>query len=117
MGEKDLLTDIVLLALFFLMVYTVTYLITHYPDIASFFHEVLSNETMRAIIALLMLPIGVIFLTFGIKYMLNLIGGGRFALGFILVALGVAIFLFSITTIVTLLWNIINNLINVLTSV
>jgi len=117
MSERDLLTDIVLLALFFLMVYTVTYLITHYPDVASFFHEVLNNEMLRAIIALLTLPISIIFVTFGVRYILNLMGGGRFALGFILVALGVALFLFSITAIVTLLWNVINNLIKVLTSV
>ena len=117
MREESLLTDIVLLALFFLLIYTITYLVMHYSELAEFFHEILSNEATRAVIALLMLPVSIILLTFGIRSMLHLTSSGKLAIGFIFIALGVAILLFSITTVASLIWDIINNLIRVFTMV
>ncbi len=118
MPERDLLTDIVLLTLFFLLLYTVTYIATHYPEVSSFISELLSSKAVRATLALIALPVSIVFITLGIRLMLGfIVGKGRLALGFILIAVGVAMFLYAISTVIGLVSEVISRFIKSFTQV
>lgn len=101
MKYEGLLTDLVLLAIFFLILYIIAYCITHYPDIADIAREFMENRNLRLATSFILFPISIIFITIGIRLLLELrLGGGRIALGFILTAIGVSMLIYSIATLV-----------------
>ena len=104
MRYEAILTDIVLLAIFFLVLYIATYCITHYPEITYVVREFFSSRDVKVITSFIVFPIGIVFLAIGIRLLIELrLGGGKLALGFILTALGASLLVYSITTIIDVL--------------
>lgn len=118
MSSRDYLEDILILAFFFLLVYAITYLIVHHAEFASLVAQLLSKPAARALASVILFPIGIVFMAVGVRSIVSGVKGkGRIATGFIMVVIGVVMFLFSIYTIASLIYTAFKNFMEGLASV
>jgi len=118
LSSRDYLEDILILAFFFLLVYAITYLVVHHTEFVSFLAQALSKPAIKALTSIVLFPIGIIFIAVGAKSIMSgVTGRGRIATGFIMIVIGVVLFLFSIYTVASLIYQAFRNFIEGLTSV
>ncbi len=118
MSSRDYLEDILILAFFFLLVYAITYLIIHHTEFVSLVAQLLSKPAAKALASIILFPIGIVFMAVGARSVMSgVMGRGRIATGFIMIVIGVVMFLFSIYTIASLIYVAFKNFMEGLTSV
>ncbi len=106
MDRYTLLEDIIILALFFVLIYALTYIFVHIPSLATYLSALFSNPVNRILTAILLAPLSIAFIAMGIRIVFTgVTGSGRIAIGFIFIVIGVAGILFSMYTLLQMLWS------------